>query len=30
MIIIVLAREAVTKGLYRDVDLHLYDQPADG
>jgi len=25
MIITVLTREAVAKGLYRDVDLHIYD-----
>ena len=30
MIIIVLTREAVAKGLYRDADLHVGKQPADG
>jgi len=29
MIITVLAREAVAKGLYRNVDLHVHYQPVD-
>ena len=30
MIITVLTREAVAKGLYRDVDHHVRNKPADG